>query len=80
MVVFIPMLVGMFLVFFPGWIGDWWFVVPIVGQQALIGRGVQGQPVSLLYGTVPAAVTALATAPALTSTVRVLERDDILAG
>jgi sodium transport system permease protein len=79
MVVFIPMLMGMFLVFFPGRIGDWWFVVPIVGQQVLIGLGVQGQPVSLLYSTVLAVVTAVAAVPALASAVRVLERDDTLA-
>jgi hypothetical protein len=79
MVVFIPMVVGLFLVFFPDRLGDWWYVMPIVGQQALISRGVQGQPVSRLSGTVLAVVTALAAVSALASAVRVLERDDILA-
>ena len=38
MVAFIPMLVGIFLVFFPERLGNWWFVMPIVGQQVLIGK------------------------------------------
>ena len=35
--VFVPMLVGMFLVFFPRGVGRAWFLLPVVGQQALIG-------------------------------------------
>jgi hypothetical protein len=80
MVVSIPMLVGMFLVFFPARIGGWWFVLPIVGQQALIGKSLHGQPVSLLSSAVLAVVTAAAAVPVLASAVRVLERDDMLAG
>jgi sodium transport system permease protein len=80
MVVFIPMLVGMFLVFFPGRIGDWWFVVPVVGQQVLIGRGLEGQPVSLLHSMVLALVSAVAAIPPLVLAARVFDRDDLLAG
>jgi sodium transport system permease protein len=80
MAVFIPMIVGMFLVFFPGWAGSWWFVAPIVGQQSLIARAIEGQPVSLLHGLVLAVVTATSAVPALLATGGVLDRDDVLAG
>ena len=43
MVMFAPMIVGMFLVFFPDWIGQWWFALPLVGQQALIVAGLRGE-------------------------------------
>jgi sodium transport system permease protein len=80
MVVFVPMIVGMFMVFFPGWIGGWWFVAPIVGQQSLIARTIAGQPVSLLHDVVLAAVTLAAAVPALLATRGVLNRDDVLVG
>ena len=38
----LPMSVGMLLVFFPESVGRWWYAVPIVGQQALIGTGLRG--------------------------------------
>jgi sodium transport system permease protein len=78
MVVFVPMLVGMFAVFFPGWIGRWWFVAPIVGQQSLIARSIAGQPVSLLQTVALAAVTVAAAVPALLAASGVLNRDDVL--
>jgi hypothetical protein len=77
-VVFVPMLVGMFAVFFPGWIGRWWFVAPIVGQQSLIARSIAGQPVSLLQTVALAAVTVAAAVPALLAASGVLNRDDVL--
>jgi hypothetical protein len=40
--VYVPMLVGMFLVFFPAWIGSWSVVVPVIGQQALVLRDRAG--------------------------------------
>jgi sodium transport system permease protein len=80
MVVFAPMLVGMFLVFFPGWIGSWWFVAPVAGQQSLIARSIAGQPVLFVQGAVLAAVTVAASVPVLLGARRVLNRDDLLAG
>ena len=80
MMAFVPMLVGMFLVFFPSWIGRWWFAVPIVGQQSLVARSLEGQPVRLLEGLVLAAITLAASIPALLAARGVLDREDALAG
>lgn len=78
--VFVPMLAGMLLVFFPGWIGNWWFVAPIIGQQALVTRTLAGEPTSLLQASVLAIMTLTALVPALIATRRALEKDDVLAG
>ena len=78
--ILVPMVVGMFLVFFPDWIGRWWFAVPIVGQQALIGIGLQGGSLSVLQSGVLGLLTTAAAAPALIMAARVLDRDEMLAG
>jgi sodium transport system permease protein len=75
-VTFMPMIVGMFLVFFPGWIGRAWFLLPIAGQQALIGLGEPAVPVA--RAIVLALVTVAAALPALAGAARALSRDDIL--
>lgn len=74
---FVPMLIGMFLVFFPGWIGRMWFVLPIVGQQALIG--LAAEPVPVAQGVILAIVTLAAAVPVLALAAGVLRRDEILA-
>jgi sodium transport system permease protein len=73
---FVPMLVGMFLVFFPAWSGQRWFMLPIIGQQALIGFREQAVPVA--HSAILALVTILAAVPALVGATRVLNRHDIL--
>lgn len=78
--VFIPMLAGMLLIFFPGWIGNWWFVAPVIGQQALVTRTLAGEPFSMFQAIVLALVTLAALVPALIATRRALEKDDVLAG
>ncbi len=79
-VVFVPMIVGMFLVFFPDWIGQWWFALPIVGQQALIGAGLRGESVSVVHAGVLGIVTLAATAAALRAAAREMNRDEFVAG
>jgi hypothetical protein len=74
--VFAPMLVGMFLVFFPGWTGRVWFLLPIVGQQAMIGLHEPSVPAG--RGVILALVTVTAAILAVVSAGRVLDRDDIL--
>jgi hypothetical protein len=74
------MIVGMFLIFFPDWIGKWWFVVPVVGQQALIGAGLRGETVSLVQAGVLAILTLAATAVALLAASRLMSRDEFVAG
>src|SRR5262249_34529828 len=72
---FVPMLAGMFVVFFPSRAGQAWFALPIVGQQVLIGL----REPSIAHAVVLALVTVIATALALGGASRVLTRDDILA-
>ena len=76
-VTFVPMIVGMFLVFFPSWAGRVWFLLPVVGQQALVGLP-EGQ-VPIASAALLAAVTLAATVPLLAAATRVLSRDDIVA-
>lgn len=75
-VTFMPMVVGMFLVFFPAWTGRIWFLLPVVGQQALIGVPEGSIPVA--RAALLAAVTLAAAVPVLFAATRVLSRDDIL--
>ena len=75
-VTFVPMVVGMFLVFFPSWTGRIWFLLPVVGQQALIGLPAGEVPVA--RAALLAIVTLAAAAPVLVAATRVLGRDDIL--
>jgi len=74
--VFVPMLVSMFLVFFPTWVGKAWFLMPIVGQQALIGLRESSVPVA--RGVILAMVTLVAAVLALVGAGRALNRDDVL--
>ena len=77
---FVPMIVGMFLVFFPDWVGRWWFTMPVVGQQAMIGAGLRGEAVSVVQAGVLGLVTTAAGVAALLATARALDRDGIVAG
>jgi integral membrane sensor domain MASE1 len=74
------MVAGMLIVFYPGWIGTWWFLAPVVGQQAVVARVLAGQPITVLETTILALVTLAAVVPALLATRRAIERDDVLAG
>lgn len=78
-VVFVPMLVGMFLAFYPV-PANGWLMLPVVGQQLLVERALHGEPVAVLYGIVLAFVTATMAIPVLAGAARVLSRDDVLAG
>jgi sodium transport system permease protein len=78
MVAFIPMLIGMMIVFFPGWAGRTWFTTPVVGQQWLMVQGITGTPVSGVHAGLLVAVTIAAVVPALWLAGRALGRDDVL--
>ena len=54
-----------------------WFVLPIVGQQALIG--LAAQPVPVAQGVILAIVTLAAAVPVLALAAQVLRRDEIVA-
>jgi sodium transport system permease protein len=79
-VTLVPMMTGMFLVFFPDTIGRWWFAMPVIGQQALIGEALRGHPVSLVQAFVLATLTLTATAALVLTAGRVMSRDGVAAG
>lgn len=74
MLTFLPMLIGMFLVFFPAWVGRAWFLFPIVGQQALIGLKEPSVPLAIVLSV----VTALTAILPLVGATRVLGRHNVL--
>ena len=78
-VALVPMMTGMFLVFFPDIIGRWWFAVPVIGQQALIGEALRGHGVSLLQAGTLALLTLAATTALLLAAGRVMSRSEIAA-
>jgi sodium transport system permease protein len=79
-VALVPMMTGMFLVFFPDSIGRWWFAIPVVGQQALIGDVLRGHAVSLPQAGALALLTLAATAGLVLTAGRVMNRNEIAAG
>ena len=78
--VLVPMVAGLLLVFYPGSIGTWWFLTPIVGQQAAVTQVLAGQSIAVVQAAILAIVTLAAVVPALIATRRAIERDDVLAG
>jgi sodium transport system permease protein len=79
MAVFVPMVAGMGIVFFPGWVDRWWTIVPIVGQQAMIAGSLTGDGVSLLEALTVAGMTAACTIALLLAGSAGLNQDDVLA-
>jgi ABC-type Na+ efflux pump permease subunit len=75
----VPMMTGMFLVFFPDTIGRWWFAIPVIGQQALIGEALRGHSVSLLQAGVLALLTLAATTAVVLTAGRVMSRNEAAA-
>jgi sodium transport system permease protein len=78
-VVFVPMLVGMFLVFYRV-SGNGWLALPVIGQQLIVLRALGDTPTPLVYGVSLALMTAAATIPTLAAAAKVLSRDQVLAG
>jgi len=74
LVMFVPMFIGMFLVFFPVGAG-FWTVVPVVGQQIVIDTGMRGSPAPLLRVIALALVTAGCALAPLAAAERMLGRD-----
>jgi len=72
----VPMMTGMFFVFFPDTIGRWWFALPVMGQQALIVEALRGHTVSLLQAVVLALLTLAATTAVVVTAGRVMRRND----
>jgi sodium transport system permease protein len=75
LLVFAPMVSGMFLVFFPTWAERLWFV-PLLGQQALVA--LADPATALVRGSVLAVLTAAGTMGALMGAVSALGRAEVL--
>jgi sodium transport system permease protein len=80
LLIFLPMGLGMFLVFFPGAAGRWWFLLPVAGQQSLLGAMVRGRPASVWEPALHTLVTVAGAALALWVTARMLHRDEVVYG
>jgi sodium transport system permease protein len=77
LVVFVPMLVGMYLVFFPVPADSWWIALPVVGQQIALESGMHGSPASLLHLAGLAAATLVSLAGPLFGAERLLARETL---
>lgn len=80
MIMFLPMGIGMFLVFFPAARRAWFSFLPLLGQQLSLQRLMDGRDVALLQSMALGCLTAaLAWLVMLVSSNR-LQRDDIVYG
>ena len=79
LVIFLPMGIGMFLVFFPH-MASMWFWFPVAGQQLLIDLLTKGAPVSLFSSVALSLITAASAAAILLAAARLLHRDEFVYG
>jgi sodium transport system permease protein len=80
MLVFLPMGLGMLGVFYPKAVGEWSHIVPLIGQQWLIGRWVRGGDIPILPSLLLGITTAALTTLALWGAAKLLDRDDVVYG
>ena len=79
LVVFLPMGVGMFLVFFPH-MATVWLWLPVAGQQLLIDLLTKGAQVSLLSSLALSLITVSSAAALLLAAAKLLHRDEFVYG
>jgi sodium transport system permease protein len=79
LVVFLPMGIGMFLVFFPH-VASVWLWLPVAGQQLLIDRLTKGAQVSLLSSLALSLITVSSAAALLLAAAKLLHRDEFVYG
>jgi sodium transport system permease protein len=75
-VTLVPMMTGMFLVFFPDTVGRMAFAIPVIGQQALIGAVVRGETVTPLQVGALALVTLSAAYLVVVAAGRLMSRNE----
>jgi len=80
LLVFVPMVLGLFFVFFPGGARHWWHWLPVVGQQLGIEAWMQGRNPDPMQLLILGWVTAASSLLVLLSAAKWLERDDIVYG
>jgi sodium transport system permease protein len=79
LVVFLPMGIGMFLVFFPH-VASVWLWLPVAGQQLLIDLLTKGAQVSLLSSLALSLITVSSAAALLLAAAKLLHRDEFVYG
>jgi len=80
MIVFLPMGIGMFLVFFPAAARDWCGVLPLVGQQIQLQRVAASGGLHVLQPIALGLLTAGLALLVLFAAARRLQRDEIVLG
>lgn len=73
---FAMMALAMGLAFRPDFARQWWFLLPVAGQQRLLQLALIGSPIAPLQAILLAAVTVLLTAPVLLGAASGLVRDE----
>jgi len=80
MLVFLPMMLGMFMVFSPVAGHGWWKLVPVAGQQVFLDAGMRGTPLDPLAMLFLSFATAILAGMALLASANRLEQDDVVYG
>jgi sodium transport system permease protein len=80
MMVFLPMMVGMFMVFSPSAGQAWWNFLPLAGQQLQLEASMKGGPMDPLRILILTLATAVLTGLALVAAAGRLEQDNVVYG
>jgi sodium transport system permease protein len=80
MLVFVPMGLGMFMVFSPVANHGWWKLVPVAGQQLQLEAGMRNAPLDPLAIILLSLGTAVLAGVALVAAADRLEQDDVVYG
>jgi len=80
LIVFLPMGIGLFLVFFPAAIRAWRSFLPIVGQQAQLELLMKGSQIQILPSFVLGCLTLSVAILILLAAANRLQRDEIIYG
>jgi len=80
LLVFAPMGLGMFLVFFPQMTQGWWFLWPIAGQQSMLMLSLQGAHIAPGGAAALGLITIASAALALLAATSLLHRDEVVYG
>jgi sodium transport system permease protein len=79
LVIFLPMGIGMFLIFFPH-VASAWFWFPVAGQQLLLDLLIKGSPVPLLSAGCIGLVSLACAAGILEAAGKLLQQDEFVYG
>jgi hypothetical protein len=80
MLVFVPMMLGMFMVFSPVAGHGFWKFLPVAGQQMLLDAGMRGKPLDPVTMLFLSFATAILAGMALLAAANRLEQDDVVYG